>query len=154
MRGLYFWLRMARLYTSLWSLETLGVCKHTNEKIDSHTTKIWRAFRRSVPFFEIFLETDVGQCEGRTFGWGRHDSIHPHRVWKLLGFTSVLMKRWTLALPKFDEPFGIRFHFLKTFLETDVGQCEGRTFGWGRHDSIHPYRVWKLLGFTNVLTKR
>jgi hypothetical protein len=31
-----------------------------NEKIDSHITEIRRAFRRSVPFFERFLGTDVG----------------------------------------------------------------------------------------------
>ena len=42
--------------------------------------------------------------------------------------TSVSMKRWTLTLPKFDEPFGVRFHF-ETFLGTDVGRCEGCTFG-------------------------
>jgi hypothetical protein len=29
-------------------------------------------------------------------------------------------ERWTLTLPKFDEPFGVRFHF-KRFLGTDVG---------------------------------
>jgi hypothetical protein len=29
-------------------------------------------------------------------------------------------KRWTLTLLKFDEPFGVRFHF-ERFLETDVG---------------------------------
>ena len=28
--------------------------KCTNEKINSHTTKIWRAFQRSVPFWKIF----------------------------------------------------------------------------------------------------
>jgi hypothetical protein len=35
--------------------------------------------------------------------------------WKLLGFTSVSTERWTLTLPKFDEPFGIRFHFKRFF---------------------------------------
>jgi hypothetical protein len=34
--------------------------------------------------------------------------------------TSVSMKRWTLTLPKFDEPFGVRFRF-ERFLGTDVG---------------------------------
>jgi hypothetical protein len=37
----------------------------------------------------------------------------PYRVWKLLGFTSVLTKRWTLALSKFDEPYGVQSHFEK-----------------------------------------
>jgi hypothetical protein len=37
-------------------------------------------------------------------------------------------KRWTLTLPKFDEPFGVRFHF-ERFLGTDVGRCEGHTLG-------------------------
>ena len=27
--------------------------------------------------------------------------------------TNVSTKRWTLTLPKFDEPFGVRFHFEK-----------------------------------------
>jgi hypothetical protein len=31
-------------------------------------------------------------------------------------------------LPKFDEPFGVRFHFEK-FLGTDVDWCEGHTLG-------------------------
>ena len=31
--------------------------------------------------------------------------------------TSVSMKRWTLTLTKFDEPFGVRFHF-ERFLGT------------------------------------
>jgi hypothetical protein len=29
--------------------------------------------------------------------------------------TIVPTKRWTLTLLKFDEPFGVRFHFLKDF---------------------------------------
>ena len=37
-------------------------------------------------------------------------------------------KRWTLTLPKFDEPFGPHFHF-EIFLGTDVGRCEGHTLG-------------------------
>jgi hypothetical protein len=31
--------------------------------------------------------------------------------------TSISTKRWTLTLPKFDEPFGVRFHF-ERFLGT------------------------------------
>ena len=34
--------------------------------------------------------------------------------------TNVSKKRWTLTLPKFDEPFGVRSHF-ERFLGTDVG---------------------------------
>jgi hypothetical protein len=29
--------------------------------------------------------------------------------------TSVSTKRWTLTLLKFDEPFGVRFHFERFF---------------------------------------
>ena len=30
--------------------------------------------------------------------------------------TNVSTKRWTItSYPKFDEPFGVRFHFLKIF---------------------------------------
>ena len=31
--------------------------------------------------------------------------------------TNASTKRWTLTLPKFVEPFGARFHFLKDFWE-------------------------------------
>ena len=43
--------------------------------------------------------------------------------------TIVSTKQQTLTLSKFDEPFGVRFHFERFFLGTDVGKCEGRTFG-------------------------
>ena len=34
--------------------------------------------------------------------------------------TNVSTKRWTItSYPKFDEPFGVRFHFLKIFEEPD-----------------------------------
>jgi hypothetical protein len=36
------------------------VYTRTKERIDSHIIKIRLAFRRSVPFFERFLGTDVG----------------------------------------------------------------------------------------------
>ena len=42
--------------------------------------------------------------------------------------TDTSTRRWTLTSPKFDEPFGVRFHF-ERFLGTGVGRCEGRTFG-------------------------
>jgi hypothetical protein len=42
--------------------------------------------------------------------------------------SSVSTKRWTLTLPKLDEPFGVRFHF-ERFLGTGVRRCEGHTFG-------------------------
>ena len=32
--------------------------------------------------------------------------------------TNVSMKRWTLTLPKFDEPFAVRFRFEKKNLGT------------------------------------
>jgi hypothetical protein len=31
-------------------------------------------------------------------------------------------------IPKFDEPFGVRFYF-ENFWGTDVGWCEGHTLG-------------------------
>ena len=39
-----------------------------NKEMDSHITKIRRAFRCSVLFLKIFEGTDVGQCEGHTLG--------------------------------------------------------------------------------------
>ena len=58
----------------------------------------------------------------------------PRRVRNFLGFlclytmvANVPTKRWTLTLPKLDEPFGVRFHFGR-FLGTNVCQYEGRTF--------------------------
>ena len=44
-----------------------------NEKIDSHITQkltSLSAFGFILKDF-FFLETDVGKCEGRTFGWTR-----------------------------------------------------------------------------------
>jgi hypothetical protein len=40
-----------------------------------------------------------------------------------------LTKRWTFTSPKFDKPFGARFHF-ENVLGTDVDWCEGHTLGW------------------------
>jgi hypothetical protein len=57
--------------------KTMYTC--INEKIDSHIIEIRRAFRRSVSFFESFLGTDVGWCEGRTFGWVRQDYVHVYQ---------------------------------------------------------------------------
>jgi hypothetical protein len=38
-------------------------------------------------------------------------------------------RRWILILPKFDEPFGPRFHFWKNFGGTNVGRYESHTLG-------------------------
>ena len=55
--------------------------------------------------------------EGDTIG----EYLHPHieletlRVYTCM-YTMVMdtsTRRWTLTLPKFDEPFGPRFHFEK-----------------------------------------
>ena len=51
--------------------------------------------------------------KGDTMG----EYLHPRIELETLGafmcmmVTSASMKRWTLTLPKFDEPFGARFHF-------------------------------------------
>ena len=63
--------------------------------------------------------------------------LHPHtelenpRVYVCM-YTVVMdasTRRWILILPKFDEPFGPRFHFWKNFGGTNVGRCESHTFG-------------------------
>ena len=52
--------------------------------------------------------------------------------------TNVSTKRWTLTLPKFDEPFGVRFHFeKKKKFGNRVSRCEGHTLGWIRQDYVH-----------------
>ena len=51
-----------------WGSHVQDGYKCINEEMDSHTTKICRAFRRSVPFFERFLGTKVSRCEGHTLG--------------------------------------------------------------------------------------
>ena len=149
----------------------------TNEKIDSHITKIWRAFRRSVPFWKIFFFGNRCQLVWGSYFWLRttrrykqwlqsyqwkYGLSHYQNLTSLSAFGSILKdfwepvsvnvrvvllvednttlytmvtivstKRWTLTLPKFDEPFGIRFHFERFFyfyfLGIDVGRCEGRT---------------------------
>ena len=71
------------------------------------------------------------------------DYLYPYmeletlRVYTCMYMMDTSTKRWTLTLPKFDEPFGIRFHFEK-FLGTDVSWCEGCTLGWRQQDYIHP----------------
>jgi hypothetical protein len=51
--------------------------------------------------------------KGDTMG----EYLHPRIKLETLGafmcimVTSASTKRWTLTLPKFDEPFGARFHF-------------------------------------------
>ena len=64
----------------VWHDKTLhSGYKRINEKMDYHIlSKIWRAFRRSVPFWQIFffLGNRVGRCEDHTFGWGRQDYVH------------------------------------------------------------------------------
>jgi hypothetical protein len=62
----------------------------------------------------IYIPCRVGNS------WGFHVYVHD-------GYNAST-KRWTLTLPKFDEPFGARFHF-ERFLGTDVGRCEGHTLG-------------------------
>ena len=60
-------------------------------------------------------------------------------------------RRWILILPKFDEPFGPRFHFWKNFGGTNVGWYESHTLGpkWKNGwISTSSYGVEKLLGFT------
>ena len=75
-----------------------------NEKIDSHITKIRRAFRLSVPFWNFF---GGNRCR---LMWG------PYFWLGTIGLcTCASTKRWTLTLLKIDEPFGVRFHFWKIF---------------------------------------
>ena len=51
----YSWSNMTRLYTFHVKFGTLGVYKRTNKKVDSRTTKIWRAFWRLFHFEKIFF---------------------------------------------------------------------------------------------------
>ena len=172
MQGSYFWLRTIWLYM-----------RCINKKIDSHITEIWRAFRRSVPFLNDFWGTDVGWCEGRTFGWVRQEYVHSYQrkdrlshyqnltslsafgfilkdfffletdVGKCEGHTFGWTRLYTWWLQSYQRKdrlsryqkltslsaFGFLLKdFFFFFLETDVGKCEGHTFGWIRHDSIHP----------------
>jgi hypothetical protein len=51
----YSWLEVTRLYTTLQSLEALGVYRYVhdgqvNEEMDSHITENWRAFQGLVLF--------------------------------------------------------------------------------------------------------
>jgi hypothetical protein len=60
--------------------------------------------------------------------------------------TIVPTKRWTLTLPKINEPFGVRFHFERFFWKTMLVNARVVLLV-GRRDSIHiPMQSWKLLG--------
>jgi hypothetical protein len=79
--------------------------KCINEKMDYHIlSKIRRAFRRSVPFLKIFEgPTSVGVIIVLLV----EDDLTLYKM-----VTNVSTKRWTItSYPKFDEPFGVRFHF-------------------------------------------
>ena len=62
--------------------------------------------------------------------------------------TSVPTKRWTLTLPKFDEPFGVRFHFEKILFLGGTVSVDARVILLVEYDMTMYMRV------TNVLTKR
>ena len=74
-----------------------------NEEVNFCTTKIRRAFRRSVPFLKDFWEpTLVGAKVVFLVG-------HDKTLYTMA--TSISTKRWTLPLLKLDEPFDARFYF-------------------------------------------
>ena len=57
-----------------------------------------------------------------------HMELETPRVYTMVMDAST--RRWTLTLPKFDEPLSPRFHFKKKKkLGIVVGQCEGHTLG-------------------------
>ena len=82
--------------------------KYVNEKIDSRITKILTSLSVFGSILKILGGTDVGRCEGHTFGWGRHDSIHNGHKYvnekidsyiteiltSLSAFGSILKKFW------------------------------------------------------------
>jgi hypothetical protein len=75
--------------------KTMYTC--INEKIDSHTTEIRRAFRRSVPFLKDFWEpTSVNERVVLLVGYDKTLYI-PCRVWNSLGL-SGLQRVWTTWL--------------------------------------------------------
>ena len=91
-----------------------------NEEIDFHTIKIDEPFGVWFHFWKIF----GNQCRlvWRSYSWSNmtwlytfHVEFETLRVFMRMYMmvTCVPTKRWTLTLPKFDEPFGVRFHFEK-----------------------------------------
>jgi hypothetical protein len=68
MQGSHFWLRMTRLYT-IW------LQMYQRKDRLSHYQKL-TSLSSFGSILKDFLETDVGKCEGRSFGRGRHDSIY------------------------------------------------------------------------------
>ena len=116
MQGSYFWLRTTWLYT-----------RCINEKIDSNITEIWRAFRRSVPFLKDFWEPMSVNVRVVLLV---EDDLTLYAMYQR---KDRLSHYWNLtSLSAFG--FILKDFF---FLETDVGKCEGHTFGWGWRDSIH-----------------
>jgi hypothetical protein len=112
MRGSYFWLRTTRLCTQwLQAYQRKdGLSHYQNSTSLSAFGSILKDFWEpmSVDARVVLLVED-------------------DKTMYIMA-TNVSMKRWTLTLPKFDEPFGVRFHF-ERFLGTGVGRCEGHTFG-------------------------
>jgi hypothetical protein len=60
-------------------------------------------------------------------------------------------KRWTFTLLKFDEPFGVRFHFENFWEPMSIGVkvillVGGDIVG----EYLHPYKSWELLKSTQI----
>ena len=97
----YSWLDMTKLDTSpcrvwnSWGSHVHDGHKRTNEKIDSHATKIWRAFRRSVLFWKFFREPV--SVDARVILLVGHDKTRyiPCRVWN----SRVLMYMMVTSVP-------------------------------------------------------
>ena len=89
-----------------------------NKEMDSHITKNWWAFWPTVPFWKKF----GNRCRlmWRSYSWLKTTKLYTSHVeLETLGtFMCMYMmtmdastRRWTLTLPKFDEPFSLQFHF-------------------------------------------
>jgi hypothetical protein len=121
MRGSYFWLRTTRLCTQ-W-LQTYqrkdGLSHYQNLTSLSAFGSILKDFWEPV------------SVDARVVLLVKDDKTMYTMA------TNVSTKRWTLTLPKFDEPFGVQFHFEIFFFGNRISRCEGHALGWIRQDYVH-----------------
>ena len=122
------------------------------EEVDSHTTKIQRAFRPSVLFWKICLGNH------HWFVWGSYSSLILTKQvtiytlvqsWELLGFTHVCM-RW--ASQRIDglshywklTSLSALSSIFKNNLGTNICQCKGHTLGWRWHNGWMPTSLYRV----------
>ena len=112
------------------------------KEIGFHTTKNLTCLSALDSIFERFLGNRC-QVVWKSYSWlnlmGEYlHSYTEFRTLRVRTCTDLSTKRWTFTLSKFDEPFGIRFHFWKIF--GNRRRLVWRSYSW--LDTTRLYARW------------